>query len=443
MPSRVARAASARRVTTASSARTMRRSSVDEARARLERLALEARVQLGRLGLALQRPQVRARLALDVERAVEVVLRAVQLQLGAVAALAVLGEPGRLLDQRGAVDRLGVHDRLDAALADDRVHLLAEAGVGEHLEHVDQPAARAVQAVDALARAVDVARDRDLREVGVEAAVGVVDHDLDLGGAAALDAVAAGEDHVLHRLAADRERALLAERPQHRIGDVGLAAAVGADHHADARPELEARAVREGLEALQGERPQIHAYTFSIPLRPPLRASSASSAVRAASCSESFLERPLPDPSVRPSTSATVSNSRSCGGPSSDTTRYVDDVAAPREPLLQLALEVVQVRDRELDLRLERLGHRLGRALEPVLEEARADAGLDRLREHAVGRGQALHLVLVAGRRRSAHALGHAGRARDLHARAAAHRLRADLGQPPRRGAREAREQRA
>jgi hypothetical protein len=62
-------------------------------------------VQLGGLGLALQRPQARARLALDVERPVEVVLRAIQLELRAAAALAVLAQPGRLLDQHPAVAR--------------------------------------------------------------------------------------------------------------------------------------------------------------------------------------------------------------------------------------------------------------------------------------------------------------------------------------------------
>ena len=44
--------------------------------ARLVGLALEPLVQLGRLGLALQRPQPRPRLALDVQRAVEIVLGA-------------------------------------------------------------------------------------------------------------------------------------------------------------------------------------------------------------------------------------------------------------------------------------------------------------------------------------------------------------------------------
>ena len=102
-------------------------------------------MQLGRLGLALERAQARTRLALDVERAVEVLLGALELQLGAAAALAVLAEPRRLLDQQPAIARLGGDDRLDAALRDDRVGLLAEAGVGEQLEHVDQPAARAVR----------------------------------------------------------------------------------------------------------------------------------------------------------------------------------------------------------------------------------------------------------------------------------------------------------
>jgi hypothetical protein len=93
----------------------------------LVQLALEALVQLGRLGLALERPQPRARLALDVERAVQVVLRALELELRAAAALAVLAEPGGLLDQQPAVLGLGGDDRLHAALGDHGVHLLAQA----------------------------------------------------------------------------------------------------------------------------------------------------------------------------------------------------------------------------------------------------------------------------------------------------------------------------
>src|SRR5436305_1992838 len=101
---------------------------------RLYGLALQALVQLGRLGLALQRPQAREGLPLDVQRAIEVVLRALELELRAPASLAVLAKPRGLLDQQAPVPRLRCDDRLDAALRDDRVHLLAKAGVGEHLE---------------------------------------------------------------------------------------------------------------------------------------------------------------------------------------------------------------------------------------------------------------------------------------------------------------------
>ena len=196
--------------------------------AQLGGLALEPGVDVGRLGLALQRPQAAARLALDVEGAVEVVLGALELELGAAAALAVLAEPGGLLDQQPPVARLREHDLLDPALADHRVHLAAEVGVGEHLDDVGEPAAGAVQPVAALAPALEARADRDLGELRSPSPSVVVEHDLDLGVAARADALAAGEDHVLHRLAADAERALLAERPEHRVGDVRLAAAVRA-----------------------------------------------------------------------------------------------------------------------------------------------------------------------------------------------------------------------
>src|SRR2546430_2730456 len=72
----------------------------DQLPAGLERLALEPGVELRGFGLALERPQAAARLALDIERAVEVVLGPHQLQLRAAAALAVLAEAGGLLDQQ-------------------------------------------------------------------------------------------------------------------------------------------------------------------------------------------------------------------------------------------------------------------------------------------------------------------------------------------------------
>ncbi len=121
----------------------------------LQRLALEPSVQVRRFGLALERAQSRARLALDVERAVEVVLGAHELELGPPAALAVLAQARRLLDQQPAVAGLGGDDRLDPALRDHRVHLLAQPRVRQHLDHVHQAATRAGEAVLALSRPIE------------------------------------------------------------------------------------------------------------------------------------------------------------------------------------------------------------------------------------------------------------------------------------------------
>ena len=108
----------------------------DEPTAQLQLVLFDPQAELGRLRLALQRPQPGTRLALQVERPIEVATGRAQFQLGATAALAVLAEPRRLLDQHPPVARLGVDDRLDPALADHRVHLTAQVGVGEDLEHV-------------------------------------------------------------------------------------------------------------------------------------------------------------------------------------------------------------------------------------------------------------------------------------------------------------------
>ena len=61
---------------------------------------------LGRLGLALERAQARPGLALYVQRAVEVLLGSLELELRAAPALAVLAEAGRLLDQHAPVTGL-------------------------------------------------------------------------------------------------------------------------------------------------------------------------------------------------------------------------------------------------------------------------------------------------------------------------------------------------
>src|SRR5688572_22713996 len=101
----------------------------------------------------------------------------------------MLAEPGGLLDQHPPILRLGGDDRLDAALRDDGVHLLAQTRVRQQLDDVAEAAPGPVNAVLAVTRTIEAARDRDLRERDARLPVAVVDGDLDLGLRPRLDAV--------------------------------------------------------------------------------------------------------------------------------------------------------------------------------------------------------------------------------------------------------------
>ena len=257
-----------------------------------ERLALEPGVELGGLGLALQRPQPGARLALDVERPIEVVHRPGELELGAATTLAVLPQSRRLLDQEPAITRFRGHDRFDAALGDDRVHLLAETGIRKQLDDIDEPAPGAGDPVLAVARAIEPAKDRNLGSFDLKRAVAVVEHDLDLGALGRLAPRCAAEDHILHRLPPHRRRRLLSHRPQHRVGHVRLARAVRPDDDAHAGTEIQTRAIGEGLEALESDRLQVHGRTrFCLTARSP-GARPGRQPARHPSCSAPIRGRP-------------------------------------------------------------------------------------------------------------------------------------------------------
>ena len=171
----------------------------------------------------------------------------------------MLEDAGGLLDEAAALLGRGRQDGVELALADDHVHLAADAGVGEQLLDVEQAAGLAVDRVLGAAVAEHGPRDRDLGVVDRQRAVGVVDGEDDLGAAQRRAAGGAGEDDVLHLAAAQRLGALLAHDPGEGVDDVGLAGAVGPDDAGDARLEAQGGRRREGLEAAQGQALQMHA----------------------------------------------------------------------------------------------------------------------------------------------------------------------------------------
>ena len=140
-----------------------RRSSADE-------LAVAA----GGLGLALERAQLAAHLAQQVLHPQQAGLGGVEAALGLLLALAVLQHAGGLLDDRPALLGAGVEHGVDLALADDHVLLAADAGVGQQLLDVEQPARHVVDRVLAVAVAEQRAPDRHLAELDRHGSAGRV-----------------------------------------------------------------------------------------------------------------------------------------------------------------------------------------------------------------------------------------------------------------------------
>ena len=273
--------------------------------------------QLGRpLGgrrLHRQRPQPGAHLALEVAGALELRLDPGQLRLGPRAAALVLAQPRRLLDEPAALVRLGQQDLLDPALADHGVHLAAEAGVGQQLQHVQPPHLGPVQVVLALAVAVEPAHHRHLVELDRQRAALVVEHQLDLADAGRRARVGSRRTARPGRSGARSwagDCTAIAHCRASAMLDLPLP--LGPTTTAMPWSKLQLDVLGERLEAPHANRLQIHPRSRSA--YQPARAICAS-ASRAASCSDAFLLRPEPRPSSASSTSAAVVKRRSWSGP--------------------------------------------------------------------------------------------------------------------------------
>ena len=246
----------------------------------------------------------------------QVLLGVVELALRLHLAGAELRDARGLLQDPAALHRGRAQHGIDLALLDDRVGVVADAGVEEQLLDVAQADLAAVDEVlaaavgmqapghldlvgvdrqPAVAHGVAVDRRRPVRAFLVHRLVGRVHLGLQhrrgmcqrarllLGGEhrvvedqgharhpAGLAGGAPGEDHVEHRAAAQALRAALAEHPLDGVHDVGLAAAVRADHADDRRVEPELGRVGKALESAQDEPGKAHVETSCQSLAPPL-----------------------------------------------------------------------------------------------------------------------------------------------------------------------------
>ena len=230
----------------------------EQAQARLGDLPAQRLGPLGGGRLELQRAQAGAQFALDIARALEIGGDAGELGLGALSPPLELAQPGGLLDEAAALVRPRQQHLVDGALGDDAVQVAAEAGLGQQVAHVEAPHGLAVEQVVAVARAIEAAHHRQLVARDADAAVAVVDHELDLAHAARGVLLGAGEEHVLPGLGAQLAGRLRGHGPLQRVGDVGLAGAVRADHDRDAGLEAQLQRIAERLEAAHADCAQMH-----------------------------------------------------------------------------------------------------------------------------------------------------------------------------------------
>ncbi len=221
----------------------------------------------GQLGLAAQGLELAAQLRGEVGDPVQVALHRVELADRLLFALAVLEDARGLLDEGAALLGTGVQDGVQLPLADDDVHLTADAGVAEQVLDVQEAAGVAVDGVLRAAVAEHGPPDGDLGVVDGQRTVGVVDGEADLGSAQRLAGGGAREDDVLHLAAAQGLGPLLPHHPGQGVHHVGLARAVGTDHTGDPGLETQSGGRRERLEAAQRQILQVHPH---LPRRSPL-----------------------------------------------------------------------------------------------------------------------------------------------------------------------------
>src|SRR3569833_1628984 len=190
-------------------------------------LLLEFLVSLCRFRLALLRLQA------FIELVAEIVLVGVtHARRGLAAPRFVFGNARGLFEENAQLVRLGLDQARDRALLDDGVAARAEAGAEKDVGDVLAAAACAGEKINRLAVARHLALHRDFRVsrvLAAEAAVAVVEHQLDEGVAHGFAAGRAIENHVGHGVAAQIFRRAFAHHPAHGIDHVGLAAAVGTD----------------------------------------------------------------------------------------------------------------------------------------------------------------------------------------------------------------------
>ena len=276
------------------------------------------------LRLGGQPSRLRSQLGHDVLDAREVRLRFDQLILGPSTTPFVTPHARDLLEQRPPFLRSKRERLVDHPLADEQERVVGEMPGVEQVDEVAQADPLLVQQVVVLTRAVQAPPELEDRVVDRQQAIGVVDHERDVGHALRRAPVRPGPDDVLG-LARPEGASLLPQGPAQGVGEVALARAVRPHHGADPAAELDVGPFGERLEPLEPECEQAGrgrpVWTVrSVPAHAPMdsersAAQSRSIASEAAAVSAVRRDGPSPTPRATPSTLTSIRKVRSWSGP--------------------------------------------------------------------------------------------------------------------------------
>ena len=231
----------------------------------------QALILLGALRLASKRFQLALNLGRNVFHAREARIHARKLALGALLALLVLQNARSFLDERATIFGFARENGVELALADDGMRARAKAGIVQDVHEVHAAGRRAVDEVFAFTGTVHAAGERHLVEIDGQRAVGIIEHEFNLGDADAFAGRRARKNDVFHGLAAQILRVALTKHPQHRVGDIRFARAVRTDDCRDARFERNHGTVGERLKPFQDQGFQMHVCLLLAVLRSCLR----------------------------------------------------------------------------------------------------------------------------------------------------------------------------
>ena len=190
----------------------------------------------------------------------QVGLGRLQLQFGLMPARLQAADARRLLEQTAPIGRLGVHDRADPALTDDRRAVRARSGIGEQDLDVARPHFPAVHPEHRSGAAADPPRQLQLVVVAQlrQGQRRAAQMQLHLRQVERRPGDGAGEDHGVHLVAAQAARRCLAHHPAQGIDQIGFAAAIGAHDAGQPRLDQQLGRMPERLEAGEAELGDLH-----------------------------------------------------------------------------------------------------------------------------------------------------------------------------------------